>query len=267
MSDVPPVPQQQQHMPHYQPQYGPTEPQTSKLAIAAFICGLVFCIPILTPLAAVTLGVIALIVIASSNGRTKGNGFALSGIILGLLVGVGQIWMATSAFGLVTEMASGPARRVMKGLEDKAYSQVRNVLATGADQVTDEQLDAFRSIVEENCGKLISVGFDWYGQGLMASPQAGNMTNPFAPNMNAAQVFPISLEFENGTFIGAIDLVPNPNPPTNPNFSNIFKVSNVSIIINSNPVRMIPVPATNAPNGAPDTDSSVDDESETASEA
>jgi len=266
MSDVPPVPQQQQ-VPNYQPHYGPTEPQTSKLAIAAFICGLVFCVPVFTPLAAIVLGVIALIVIASSNGRTKGNGFAISGIILGLLVGVGQIWMTTSAFSMVTEMASGPARRVIKGLEDRAYGQVRNVLAASAANVTDEQLDAFRTIVEDNCGKLVGVSFDWYGQGVMASPQAANMTNPFAPNMNAAQVFPISLEFEKGTFVGAVDLMPNPNPPANPNFANIFQVSNVSIIINSNPVRMIPVPANNATNSVPDTDSSAVDETESGNDA
>jgi len=248
MSGVPPVPQQQQ-VPNYQPHYGSSEPQTSKLAIAAFICGLVFCVPVFTPLAAIVLGVIALIVIASSNGRTKGNGFAISGIILGLLVGVGQVVLVYGMIDFAGQMAAGPARKVILALESNDFPKARAQMSQTASAATDDELRVFAKQLSEDCGKLLDVKLDIGLQGFAASPQFASgiavNTNPGAP-----QVFPVKFEFDRGVYIGAIDIKMN---QTATSVSQVYKVDNISIIINSNPVRMIASSGNNATNGAPET--------------
>ncbi len=60
----------------------------SGLALASFICGLFFIIPILgmlTGVAAIILGIIALVMISKRSTELKGNGFAISGIVMGAL--------------------------------------------------------------------------------------------------------------------------------------------------------------------------------------
>jgi hypothetical protein len=60
----------------------PTQPKTSGLAIAAFVCGL---IPLcLIHLVGVALGIAALIVISKRPQHLKGQGFAIAGIAVGV---------------------------------------------------------------------------------------------------------------------------------------------------------------------------------------
>ncbi len=67
-------------------------PRTSRLAIASFVMGLLsFIICVLWPilvLPAIICGIIALVKISGSNGKLKGTGFAITGIILPAVMAV-----------------------------------------------------------------------------------------------------------------------------------------------------------------------------------
>ena len=63
--------------------------RTSGLAIASFVLGILsFCTFFITALPAVILGIVALVKIAGSGGRLKGNGFAVTGIVVPVVAGV-----------------------------------------------------------------------------------------------------------------------------------------------------------------------------------
>jgi hypothetical protein len=64
-------------------------PVTSGKAVASFILGLLsFCLFIFAGIPAIILGIISLVNISRSNGRLKGHGLAIAGIVLGVLGGM-----------------------------------------------------------------------------------------------------------------------------------------------------------------------------------
>ena len=63
----------------------PRPRRTSRLAVASFVCGLCFFVPLVGPLLAVGLGVAALVEIARARGELKGSGLAIAGIVMGAL--------------------------------------------------------------------------------------------------------------------------------------------------------------------------------------
>jgi hypothetical protein len=60
-------------------------PQTSKLAIAALVFSLLFCVP-LAPLIGLILGIVALTKISDSQGRLQGRGLAIAAIATGAVM-------------------------------------------------------------------------------------------------------------------------------------------------------------------------------------
>lgn len=67
----------------------PAIARTSSLAIASFVLGILsFCTFYITAIPAIILGIVALVKIAHSNGRLKGNGFAIPGIVVPIVAGL-----------------------------------------------------------------------------------------------------------------------------------------------------------------------------------
>lgn len=67
----------------------PAIARTSSLAIASFVLGILsFCTFYITAIPAIILGIVALVKIAHSNGRLKGNGFAIPGIVVPIVAGI-----------------------------------------------------------------------------------------------------------------------------------------------------------------------------------
>jgi prepilin-type processing-associated H-X9-DG protein len=67
----------------------PAMARTSSLAIASFVLGILsFCTFYITAIPAIILGIVALVKIAHSSGRLKGNGFAIPGIVVPVVAGV-----------------------------------------------------------------------------------------------------------------------------------------------------------------------------------
>jgi hypothetical protein len=74
----------------------PPAPKTNGVAIASLICGILGCVPFVTSLAAIILGVVG---IGSARKTGSGKGMAIAGIILGILgiliwggISVGGVW-------------------------------------------------------------------------------------------------------------------------------------------------------------------------------
>jgi len=67
----------------------PAIAQTSGLAITSFVLGILsFCTFYITAIPAIILGIVALVKIAHSSGRLKGNGFAITGIVVPVVAAV-----------------------------------------------------------------------------------------------------------------------------------------------------------------------------------
>jgi hypothetical protein len=85
-----------------------SQPKTSAAAVASLIFGIVFCIPVVSQLAAIILGFVG--ISKTSNPMVKGRGLAIAGLILGLL---GLAGYTAGGFGIYVAYKS-----VMKPAED-----------------------------------------------------------------------------------------------------------------------------------------------------
>ncbi len=92
MSQMPPPPAGAFPQQGYQP---PAAPKTNGAAIASLICGLLGCVPLLTSIAAIVLGVVG--VKKSAQPGTGGKGLAIAGIVLGV---IGILGWAVGGFAM-----------------------------------------------------------------------------------------------------------------------------------------------------------------------
>src|SRR5205807_86574 len=81
--------------------------RTSGLALASILLALIGAFTVVGTLAAVVLGVLALLQIAGKPDRLAGKGYALAGILLGVLLTAGTLFAVTSLelFGLTAMMS------------------------------------------------------------------------------------------------------------------------------------------------------------------
>jgi len=111
------------------------EPKTCGFAIASMVLGLlgIFCVtwPICGPLA-IIFGIIALVKISNSNGRLKGNGFAITGLVIPIVfIIVTPILMAILMPAL--SQTKKIAQRVVCGTNLKGLSSAMIVYANDYD--------------------------------------------------------------------------------------------------------------------------------------
>lgn len=100
--------------------------QTDGLAVAAFVMGLVACVPVLTQVLAVTMGIFSLKRIRHAHGRLTGGGLAWAGLVLGLTFGLIWTLIGVSAVrtGTWRFTVGGPARaRAVPGVTTLPGSQ------------------------------------------------------------------------------------------------------------------------------------------------
>ena len=98
----------------YQAPRGPS--RSNGAAIGSLICGLLFCIPYVTSLVAIILGIVG--VRNAREPNTGGKGMSIAGIVLGVL-GLGMwVLFAGGIFALIkgTEAQREVARQVVKDL-------------------------------------------------------------------------------------------------------------------------------------------------------
>ncbi|MBL0869371.1 MAG: DUF4190 domain-containing protein [Phycisphaerales bacterium] len=219
----------------------PPPTRTSFLAITSLVLSLICFIPTFSVLA-VLLGALSLIFILNSNGRLSGRGFAIGGIVLGLIVTAFQVALllgASSILGSMLRAASAPYAT----LETGDVKQFRTYLNTTASStITDDQIKSFAASVKQAGGKVVPFN----GNIITAFTMIRDVSNRFTPNvqnrLNSAQsqkastgrdFFPLFVEFEKGSAIVLFEFDARSQPqPTGVTFSDFLRgnITNMGLI-------------------------------------
>jgi 4-amino-4-deoxy-L-arabinose transferase-like glycosyltransferase len=196
--------------------HAPVAARTSVAAILALVCALVCFVPGLGVLA-VILGIAALFMISSSQGRVTGKGLAISGILIGLLVtfawGIFAVGI-TSAMGMFGKQFMVPMSNLFQAVEKQDYATARTLMNTpsGTPAATDEQFDAFVTAYQAEVGNFQSMPtgfFEFIGS--FQKVQGFFQPSPGQPQM------PIPTEFSNGTAVVLLEFPQGTNPGSSPN--------------------------------------------------
>ncbi len=137
-----------------------TEPErTSICAILSLVLALLGCCTLVTAPLGLLLGIIGVVGIARSNGRVGGMGFAIAGIIIGLLVTVLSGAIVFGVFKVVDGLdrdVSRPMAQVLLDIQSDDFDGARGGLAKPGADSTDAEMVAFRDAYKSTLGELIS---------------------------------------------------------------------------------------------------------------
>jgi len=137
--------------------------RTSVLAVSSLASSLVCCIPFLGVLS-IVMGSASLLLIGKSNGRLTGRGAAIAGLIVGIMTTV--IWGALGAGGLQSwtfykKQIIPVAESTFSATQTNDVATVRSHLNATADaELTDEQIQEFMAVCNEEFGTIHSVSGD-----------------------------------------------------------------------------------------------------------
>ena len=191
-----------------------TEPErTSICAILSLVLSLLGCCTLVTAPLGLLLGIIGVVGIARSNGRVGGMGFAIAGIIIGLLVTVLSGAMVFGVFKGVEVMdreISKPVAQVLLDIQSDDFDGARGGLAKPAADATDEELIVFREAYKSMLGELISTPDSvWaYFGGWMSLGQ--HLQHYQGRN----DMIPIPMQFDQG--MGLVVMIYNPQSQQSP---------------------------------------------------
>ena len=189
--------------------YSPQPRRLSALAVLSLVFGLLFCIPLVAPVLGLAFGVIALVLIAGSQGRVRGQGLAIAGVVISVLVLCVHVIGGLALY----RFANIPAELVDSFLYDVA---------------NDDQLAVLQRRLADNHGSLESVSTDFSGQAFTRgiSPPTGgwnqyqawqtDWTKGATPDVAPAGPIPIKLQFSRETVYGVMMMAVEPNSPTVP---------------------------------------------------
>jgi hypothetical protein len=130
-------------------------PQTGKLAIASLVCGLLFCCPITTLLAPL-LG-IAHFISAAGKPWIRGAGLAIGGILLGLVMTGGWVFLSWASYQFMQQAMRLPDE-ALAALSADDVSEFRSKWV-GLEEGSkgDAQIAAFRQDLESRYGTFESI--------------------------------------------------------------------------------------------------------------
>lgn len=177
----------------------PEQQKTSIAAVLSLICGIGCCIPFVTPILAMLFGTVGLIRIGISNGRLRGKGMALTGLILGIIATVA--WSAVSIGGMqmvgaIYSTAIQPTDQAMQALEKDDFKGFRAILAPAVEsQLSDDDLKKFRDAYHQSAGAYTAGPasfWDYYGK----LARMGSVVNRY--QSMSGDMFPVSADFANG---------------------------------------------------------------------
>lgn len=122
-----------------------SKPRTSGAAIASLVCGLLGCVPFLTGLLAIILGIVGLK--KTRDPMVTGRGLAIAGLVLGCLSFVG--WIATTAtFGGALYLWS------------QAYEPSRKAAEQFTRDVSEDKIDAALALSVEGMDRASLVALN-----------------------------------------------------------------------------------------------------------
>jgi hypothetical protein len=135
-------------------------PRTSLMAIISMVLSLIGCCLPIGFLGAI-LGIFSLVGISSSRGRVTGKGFAVAGIIIGL-VNTAIFVGITIAMDKGFKAYVGITQPVYENLEAGNFNEVRRSLSAVSATTTDEQFRAFRDAYQAELGLFQSLPEGWW---------------------------------------------------------------------------------------------------------
>lgn len=190
----------------------PQESRTSILAILSLVCSLVCVIPFLGLLGAI-LGIAAMFGISRSQGMLRGNGMAVTGIVVGLLVTV--IWLGIGIGmaqfnGALGKRFIAPVSSVVQALEASDFKTARGSFDKSLNAaVTDEQMTAFVAAYQAELGHFRSMP-----QSLMEMFTAYSQVGPTMQTYQGGKgEIPLPATFDKGPAILLIEIPSNQAQP------------------------------------------------------
>jgi hypothetical protein len=210
-------------MSEFQSSYGTPDVQlyqeperTSIMAIMSMVFGILGCCLVgLTSILAIPLSVFAMIGISRSKGRVGGMGFAIVGLVMGLLtlalwlgliIGGGGAW-----YGMMKNFADSIETTLIEA-KNGNYDAVRATLAPPASEVTDEELDAFLAYSEADFGSYVS-SFDSLGEMFTGYVSLGEQINSAG---GGGGMIPVPMQFDSGWVIVIYEIDPSGQGPMGP---------------------------------------------------
>lgn len=174
------------------------EPErTSIAAILGLVCSCIGCCGGITAIPGIFLSIFGIVGISRSKGRVGGMGFAIAGLLIGLLMTV--LWgaaLGTASFGLkqMDVNVVQPVFEMFGDLENDDFDAARMVLAPPASDATDAELIAFRDAYLAMLGPAVSTP----GGILEYIGMVAERGEPLAQYQGSNNMIPIPMQFQNG---------------------------------------------------------------------
>lgn len=184
------------------------EPErTSIAAILGLVCSCIGCCGGITAIPGIFLSIFGIVGISRSKGRIGGMGFAIAGLLVGLLVLAlwgGILGMTSFGFKWMEDNAAAPTVLILKDIEAGNFDAARAALGSPAADVPDELLITFRENYLAAMGPVVSETHGPIGlfQGYMAVGQQFQNYNG-RPN-----IMPVPIEFDSGMGLVVIEMNP-----------------------------------------------------------
>jgi hypothetical protein len=209
----------------------PPESRTSVLAIISLVCSLICIVPGLGLIGTI-LGISALFGISRSQGAVRGNGLAVSGIVLGLIVTV--LWIcgligAAQVNQMFGKAFIGPVGNVVQAIEAGDYKTARQSFDPALNAaVTDEQIKAFADAYQAELGHYKSMPqslMEMFGAYSKVGPQFQNYQGRGTPGE-----VPLPAAFDKGDSLILIQMPTNgrQQQPTAGNW--VPSISNLGVL-------------------------------------
>lgn len=171
--------------------------RTSGMAITSFVCAILGCCPFIPSLLAVLFGVGGMVAV-SRNPMLRGRGFAVTGLILGVLGlaawGLGTVWAVDKGKEIFAYIQNGPELALKAAVSGDAARFRSEFYGQGA-AAGDDEVAAFISAIESRYGAFIGASFNERAAGQQPPP----FGNPVIP-------YPYTLRFANGTQDATIEI-------------------------------------------------------------
>lgn len=226
----------------FHPDHMQVEQRTSVLAIVALVLSLICFIPGLGAMGAL-LGVVALIFISKSAGRLVGSGFAIAGIIIGLIVTV--IWVAilvggSSAAAVFAKAFVKPSETTMMAIENGDYATARaQFTSTTAAQLTDADFDAFKKEYQSSLGSFKSAPSGFWQYITMFGGMGPGTQNKMNQLNGRQDTVPIPMTFEKGTGIMFVVIDPKGGSGSTVGQAGMIPIINFQIHANDKTITLI----------------------------
>lgn len=230
--------------------------RTSIAAILSLISSLIFCLPLLTQVLGILFGLVGLVSIARSEGRRKGTGLAVAGILVSILVIAVWGLLGVGVYKGMKEVGTFPSA-MMKDIMAGNITNARTKFEPTVNKnIGDTEITAFRSQLESEFGAFKGSEFDWSFAVFMELGKAGK-----SRQYQNVIPFPISLRFERASISTIFEYEPDPQAQPQPG-DLPFRFRRVTILSPNGSLWTFPAgnsggssaPSNNQPGGhAPDT--------------